>query len=104
MSKEMLASSLNMSMRLVSETAAVIITTILSILVIAVIFGNSLVCLIVKRNKDLRYEEVTLPGFKILIVFLWWWSCVVLFVTLFLSIYYFFFFFAVVVVVFFLFI
>lgn len=83
MSKEILASSLNMAMRLVSETAAVIITTILSILAIVVIVGTSLVCLMVKRNKDLRYEEVTLPGLKIFIVLLLLWSCVAVVVTVF---------------------
>ncbi|KAL9957323.1 hypothetical protein ACROYT_G038948 [Oculina patagonica] len=43
-----------MSMRTVSETAAVAITTVLSILIVIVIVGNSLVCLFVKRNRDLR--------------------------------------------------
>lgn len=57
---EDISASLNMSMRTVSETAAVAITTILSILVVIVIAGNSLVCLIVKRNRDLRYAEIWL--------------------------------------------
>ncbi|KAL9957312.1 hypothetical protein ACROYT_G038935 [Oculina patagonica] len=51
--EDALASS-NMSMRSVPQTAAVAITTVLSILIVIVIVGNSLVCLIVKRNRDLR--------------------------------------------------
>ena len=42
----------------VSATAAVAVTTVLSILVIVVIMGNSLVCVIVMRNRDLRYAEI----------------------------------------------
>ncbi|KAL9958484.1 hypothetical protein ACROYT_G035501 [Oculina patagonica] len=37
-----------------SESAGVAITTALSILVIVDIVGNSLVCVIIKRNRDLR--------------------------------------------------
>ncbi|XP_078346931.1 pyroglutamylated RF-amide peptide receptor-like [Oculina patagonica] len=37
-----------------SELAGVAITTVLSILVIVDIVGNSLVCLIIKRNRDMR--------------------------------------------------
>ena len=38
-----------------SESAGAAITTALSILVIIDIVGNSLVCVIIKRNRDLRY-------------------------------------------------
>ncbi len=40
------------------ESAATIaITTVLAILVIFDIVGNSLVCAIIKRNGDMRYKE-----------------------------------------------
>jgi hypothetical protein len=39
------------------ETASVAITTVLSVLVIVNIVGNSLVCAIIKRNRDMRYVE-----------------------------------------------
>ena len=43
---------------IMSESAAAIaITTVLSILVIADIVGNSLVCAIIKRYRDMRYAE-----------------------------------------------
>ena len=39
------------------SAAAVVITTVLSILVIVDIVGNSVVCAIIKRNRDMRYVE-----------------------------------------------
>lgn len=39
------------------ESSAIAITTVLSILVIVDIVGNSLVCLIIKRNRDMRYVD-----------------------------------------------
>lgn len=40
-----------------SEIASVAIITVLSVLVIVDIVGNSLVCAIIKRNRDMRYVE-----------------------------------------------
>ena len=40
-----------------SETAGVAITIVHSVLVIVDIVGNSLVCVIIKRNRDMRYVE-----------------------------------------------
>ena len=40
-----------------SESASVAITTVLSILVIVDIVGNFLVCLIMKRSRDMRYAK-----------------------------------------------
>lgn len=53
-----ISASLNMSMQTVSETAAVALTTVLSVLVVLVIVGNCLVCFIVKRNRDVRYANI----------------------------------------------
>lgn len=39
------------------ESSAIAITTVLSTLVIVDIVGNSLVCLIIKRNRDMRYVD-----------------------------------------------
>ncbi len=39
------------------EQAGVAITTVLSILIIVDIVGNSLVCAIIKRNRDMRYVK-----------------------------------------------
>ena len=39
------------------ESADVVITTVLSLLVIVDIMGNSLVCAIIKRNRVMRYVE-----------------------------------------------
>ena len=38
-----------------SEIASVAMTTVLCILVAVDIAGNSLVCLIIKKNRDMRY-------------------------------------------------
>lgn len=43
-----------------SETASVAITTVHSVLVIVDIIGNSLVCAIIKKNRDMRYVENTM--------------------------------------------
>lgn len=40
-----------------SETASAAITIILLLLVIVDIVGNSLVCAIIKRNRDMRYVD-----------------------------------------------
>lgn len=39
------------------EIASVAITTVLSVLVLVDIVGNSLVCAIIKRNREMRYVE-----------------------------------------------
>lgn len=39
------------------ESSAIAITTVLSTLVIVDIVGNSFVCLIIKRNRDMRYVD-----------------------------------------------
>ena len=42
-------------------SAGVAITTVLSIFVILGILGNSLVCAIIKKNRDMRYfDKITL--------------------------------------------
>ena len=47
---------------IMSESAAAIaMTTVLSILVIVDIVGNSLVCAIIKRHRDMRYAETEKP-------------------------------------------
>ena len=48
------------------STGVVAITTVLSILVMVDIVGNSLVCLIIKRNRDMRYaeNEITIVFFR----------------------------------------
>lgn len=40
-----------------SEAADVVITTVLFILVIVDIVGNSVVCAIIKRSRDMRYAN-----------------------------------------------
>jgi len=40
-----------------SEVAQVAIVTVLSILVIIDIIGNSFVCIIITRNPDMRFER-----------------------------------------------
>ena len=40
-----------------SQSAGVAITTVLSILVIVDIVGNFLVCVIIKRNREMRYAK-----------------------------------------------
>ena len=45
-----------------SESARVAITTVLFILVTLDIVGNSLVCLIIKRNRDMRYAETEITS------------------------------------------
>ena len=40
-----------------SEPAGVPLTIVLFIMVIVNIIGNSLVCLIIKRNRDMRYVK-----------------------------------------------
>ena len=42
---------------MMSESAAFAITTVLSILAIVDIVGNTLVCLIIWRNQDMRYAK-----------------------------------------------
>lgn len=42
---------------LMSESTGVVITTVLFVLVVVNIVGNSLVCAIIKRNRELRYVE-----------------------------------------------
>ncbi len=42
---------------MMSDSAGVPITTVLSILVVVNIIGNTLVCLIIKRNRDMRYTK-----------------------------------------------
>ena len=44
---------------MMSGSAAFVITTVLSMLAIVDIVGNSLVCLLIKRNRDMRYAETT---------------------------------------------
>jgi len=39
------------------ELANVAIATVTSILAIASIIGNSLVCAVVKKNRDMRYSD-----------------------------------------------
>lgn len=41
-----------------SQSADVAITTVLSFLVFANIVGNSIVCLIIMKNRDMRYVDV----------------------------------------------
>ena len=40
-----------------SESASVAITTVACILVVGNVVGNSFVCLVIRRNKDMRYVE-----------------------------------------------
>ena len=40
-----------------SESVQVVILTIFSVLVIVNIIGNSMVCVVIIRNKDMRYVE-----------------------------------------------
>lgn len=40
---------------IMTESAGVVIKTVLSILVIVDVVGNSVVCLIIKKNRDMRY-------------------------------------------------
>ena len=40
-----------------SQSAGVAITMVLGILVVANILGNSIVCWIIKKNRDMRYVE-----------------------------------------------
>lgn len=42
---------------MMSQSAAVAITTVLFILVVVDIVGNSLVCAIIKKNRDMRYAK-----------------------------------------------
>lgn len=42
---------------MMSEPASIAITTILCILAIVDIAGNSLVCAIISRNRDMRYAK-----------------------------------------------
>ena len=53
-----------------SESAGVAITTILAILVIIDILGNALVCLIVKRNRDMRYVVTKITILLLVVVFI----------------------------------
>ena len=50
-------------------SAAVAITTVLVILAIVDVVGNIIVCLIIKRNRDMRYTEsitiITIDQFNI---------------------------------------
>ena len=41
-----------------SELSSVAITTFLSILILADIVGNALVCAIIKKNRDMRYADI----------------------------------------------
>ena len=43
-----------------SESIQVVIVTVLSVLVIVDIIGNSLVCVVITRNQDMRYVEIKL--------------------------------------------
>ena len=43
------------------DSGDVVITTILSLLVIVDIVGNSLVCAIIKKNRVMRYVESEIP-------------------------------------------
>ena len=53
-----------------SESADVAITTVLSILVIVDIVGNSAVCLIITKNRDMRYAETKIRNIsRILLVY-----------------------------------
>lgn len=45
---------------MVSEVAPVAIVTVLSSLVVTNILGNSLVCVMITRNRDMRYVEIEL--------------------------------------------
>lgn len=40
-----------------SESIQVVIVTVLSVLVIVDIIGNSLVCVVITRNQDMRYVK-----------------------------------------------
>ena len=40
-----------------SESVQVVIVTVLSLLVIVDIIGNTLVCVVITRNQDMRYVE-----------------------------------------------
>ena len=40
-----------------SDSAAIAMATVLTILVIIDIVGNSLVCAIIKKNRDMRYVD-----------------------------------------------
>ena len=40
-----------------SESAQAIIVTVLSILALVDIIGNSLVCIVITRNQDMRYID-----------------------------------------------
>jgi len=43
-----------------SESVQAVIVTVLSVLVIVDIIGNSLVCVVITRNQDMRYVETTM--------------------------------------------
>ena len=40
-----------------SESVQAVIVTVLSVLVVVDIIGNSLVCVVITRNPDMRYVE-----------------------------------------------
>ncbi len=43
-------------------SAGVAVTTMLSILATVVIVGNTLICLIIKRNREMRYTKTELSN------------------------------------------
>jgi len=43
-----------------SESVQAVIVTVLSVLVIVDIIGNSLVCVVITMNQDMRYVETTM--------------------------------------------
>jgi len=44
-----------------SESVQAVIVTVLSVLVVVDIIGNSLVCVVITRNQDMRYVETKMP-------------------------------------------
>jgi len=52
------------------ETDDVPITTATSILVIITILGNSLVCAVIMRNRDMRYLQYMVTLIRMALVFL----------------------------------
>lgn len=43
-----------------SESVQAVIVTVLSVLVIVDMIGNSLVCVVITRNQDMRYVETAM--------------------------------------------